>query len=113
MVNHEEALRRLTVGDERYLDSRIMDRRATRDRDRLDHHEEALLKLGAISASGGPDQTFQQVVGAALDSGLSAAKVVDALIVLAPLIGSARVVAIAPQIALGIGYDIDKALDAH
>lgn len=110
MVDREEILRRLTLGDDRYLDGLIVARRDDREAQGLSHLEEALLKLGALAAADGPDQAFQLVIGAALNAGLSPAQVVDALVVLAPLIGSTRVTAIAPKVALAIGYDMDSAL---
>ena len=79
----------------------------------MDHVGEALVKLGALTVTDGPDLAWQQVVGAALDAGLTADEVLDALIVLAPIIGRTRVMAVAPKLALATGFDVAGALEAR
>jgi hypothetical protein len=113
MADREEVLRRLTLGDDRFLDALIDERRGDRRAGCLTPLEEALVKLGALAATDGPDQAFQQVVGAALNAGLSPTKVVDALVVLAPVIGSTHVTAVAPRLALAIGYDVVTELETR
>ena len=115
MADREEILRRLTLGDAAFLDALI----AGRQRQRapgdcaLDHVGEALLKLGALTVTDGSDLTWQQTVAAALDAGLTADEVVDALVVLAPVIGQTRVMAAAPKVALATGFDVATALEAR
>ena len=93
MPDREEILRRLTLGDVTCLDSLVDERRAVGSGPPLDYVGEALVKLGA------------------LDAGLTADQVVDALVVLAPVIGGTRVVAVAPKLALATGFDVVAALE--
>ena len=111
MVDREESLRRLTLGDETFLDGLVAARRATPGPGRLDAAQAALVRLGALAASGGPEQAFQRTVAAALDAGVSPDEIVDALVCIAPVVGSTRVIAAAPKVAVAIGYDVEVGLD--
>ena len=48
--------------------------------------------------------------GRAIDAGASPAEIVDVLVGLIPVIGLPRIVAAAPTLALGLGYDTEAAL---
>ena len=54
---------------------------------------------------------WQQRVSDALETGLDFDDIVEALTRLAPTLGIDRVVAIAPELARALGYDIDAALE--
>jgi 4-carboxymuconolactone decarboxylase len=112
MPDREVILRRLALGDDAFLQSLITNRQGATGPGGLDALQEALLRLGALAALDAPDLSFQHVIGAALDAGVSPDSIVDALVVLGPVIGSTRVLAIAPKVALAIGYDVDAALEA-
>ncbi len=112
MVDREEVLRRLTLGDEAFMDTLVAGRRRPPQGGLLSHKDDALLRLGALAALGGSDLTWQQTVGAGLAAGLTPDEIVDALLALAPMIGFTRVVAIAPKVALGLGYDAEAAIEA-
>jgi alkylhydroperoxidase/carboxymuconolactone decarboxylase family protein YurZ len=111
MPDREEILRRLTLGDVTCLDSLVDDRRKVGSTPALDYVGEALVKLGALIVTDGSDVTWHHTVAAALDAGLTADQVVDALVVLAPVIGGTRVVAVAPKLALATGFDVAAALE--
>ena len=113
MADREEILRRLTLGDVAYLDALVSERQRTPSATALDHVGQALVKLGALTVTDGSDLTWQQTVSAALDAGLTADEVVDALVVLAPVIGRTRVMAAAPKVALATGFDVATALEAR
>ena len=111
MIDREEILRRLTLGDVTCLEA-VAAERGTRPRGAsLDHIGEALVKLGALMATDGSDLTWQLTVRTALDAGLTPDEIVDALVVLAPVIGRTRVVDDAPRLALAVGYDVTAALE--
>ena len=110
MTDSEEVLRRLTIGDRVFCRTLI----ATELQDphhTLDARSLALLHLGAAVMAGSSDRLWQQRVSDALDSGLSFDQIVDALTALAPTVGIDRVVAIAPDLARALGYDVDAALE--
>ena len=113
MADREETLRRLTLGDDAYLDALLDERQAAPATVGLNWVGEALVKLGALAATDGSDLAWQQTVGCALDAGLTADEVVDALVVLAPVIGRTRVMAIAPKVAHATGFDVDRAIEGH
>ena len=113
MADREEILRRLTLGDVTCLESLIEERRLGDGAPALDFVGEALVKLGALIVTDGSDVTWHHTVAAALDAGLTADQVVDALVVLAPVIGGTRVVAVAPKLALATGFDVASAIELH
>lgn len=114
MADREEILRRLTLGDVAFLDSLVDERHASaRGPGSLDYVGEALVKLGALTATDGSDLTWQQTVSAALAAGVTADELVDALVVLAPVIGQTRIMAVAPKLALATGFDVATALEAR
>lgn len=113
MADREEILRRLTLGDVACLDSLIEERRLADGAPALDFVGEALVKLGALIVTDGSEVTWHHTVAAALDAGLTADQVVDALVVLAPVIGGTRVVAVAPKLALATGFDVASAIELH
>jgi 4-carboxymuconolactone decarboxylase len=113
MADRDEILRRLTLGDEAFLERLIADRRSHLGPHQLDARHAALLRFGSLAAIDGPSLAFQHVVASALDAGLTSDQLLDALVVLGPVIGSTRVLAVAPKVALAVGYDVDAALEMH
>lgn len=113
MTDREDVIRHLALGDQAFLDELIASRRLAPGEGALDAAGEALVKLGALAVTDGSDLTWQQTVDGALDAGVSADQAVDALVVLAPLIGRTRIVAITPKMSRAIGYDLDAALEAR
>lgn len=113
MADREEILRRLTLGDVAYLDALVIERQRAPSDCMLDHVGEALVKLGALAVTDGSDLAWQQTVATALDAGLTADEVVDALVVLAPIVGRTRIMAAAPKVALATGFDVATALEAR
>jgi 4-carboxymuconolactone decarboxylase len=72
----------------------------------LDPRALALVRLGAVVAVGGGSvATYGALADEALDAGASVGDVVDVLLGVLPLVGTARVVAAAPALALALGHD--------
>ena len=67
----------------------------------------ALVHLAALLAAGGSTTSLRWAVELALQSGADDDDIVEVLVTMAAIIGSARVVAAAPRLALAIGYDIE------
>ena len=110
MTTSEEVLRRLTIGDPGYCRA-VMAAELDDPTHRLDSRSMALLRLGGSITAGSVGPMWQQRVSDALDAGLSFDEIVGSLIALAPTIGLDRVVAIAPDLARALGYDVDAALE--
>ena len=67
---------------------------------------------GLISVDA-PDAALQWGVAEALGAGASIAEVVASLVALGPTLGSVRLVASAPRLALALGWDIDAAFEGR
>ena len=74
----------------------------------LDPRTLALVRLGAVAAMGGCAVTsYGALTDDALAAGASVGDVVDVLFGVLPIVGTARVVAAAPGLALALGHDLD------
>ena len=71
----------------------------------------ALLRLGGSIGAGSTGPLLRQRVGDALAAGLSFDEIVASLLALAPTLGIERTVALAPDMALALDYDLDAALE--
>jgi len=110
MPTSEEVLLRLTIGEPKYCRA-VMAAELDDPVHALDARSVALLRLAGSITAGSAGPIWQQRVHDALDAGLSFDEVVGSLVVLAPTVGVDRVVAIAPDLARALGYDIDAALE--
>jgi alkylhydroperoxidase/carboxymuconolactone decarboxylase family protein YurZ len=107
----EEAFRRLTIGDLEFA-AAIADRKGREiSGTRLDSRTEALLRLGALVALDAPASSYRAVVAAALRAGARLEDLFAVLTAVAGEVGSAKVVAAAPSIALAAGYDVEADLE--
>jgi alkylhydroperoxidase/carboxymuconolactone decarboxylase family protein YurZ len=66
-----------------------------------------LVQLGALLALGASTTSLRTAVKDATAAGASEAEIVGVLIAIAPTVGLARVVSIAPRLANAIGYDLE------
>lgn len=110
MITSEQILRRLALGDPA-LCHQVVASTADGPDLGLDAHSLALLRLGGSIGAGSTGPLLRQRVQEALAVGLSFDEIVTALVALAPTIGIERTVALAPQVALALDYDIDAALE--
>jgi 4-carboxymuconolactone decarboxylase len=67
----------------------------------------ALVVLAALLAAGGSTTSLRWAVELAAHAGVEQDDIVEVLPTVAAVVGSARVVAAAPRLALAIGYDIE------
>jgi 4-carboxymuconolactone decarboxylase len=109
----EQLLRGLAAADETVLRSvldvsrrQLHNPRCCSDR-ALPAETIALVHLAALLAAGGSTTSLRWAVELALQSGAEDDEIVDVLVTVAAIVGSARVVAAAPRLALAIGYDIE------
>ena len=107
-VEEEELLlRRLALNDEESI-GMVLAR--SRDHDgvpALVPKAVLLVQLGALLALGAATASLRAAVQRATAAGATESEIVGVLIAIAPAIGLARVVSIAPRLACAIGYDID------
>jgi 4-carboxymuconolactone decarboxylase len=72
----------------------------------LDAKAATIAGLAALIALDGPPAAYGELVAQALEAELSADEIVATLHAVAPVIGSARVVAAAPEIMLALGLPL-------
>jgi alkylhydroperoxidase/carboxymuconolactone decarboxylase family protein YurZ len=110
----EQLLRGLAAGDESTLRSVLAVSRGLGlhpadgvSSCRLPALTSALVHLAALLAAGGSTTSLRWAVELALQSGAQNDEIVEVFVATAAIVGSARVVAAAPRLALAIGYDIE------
>jgi 4-carboxymuconolactone decarboxylase len=100
----ERTLRRLALNDERSLRSALADPGSSSD---LDPKTQALIRLGALLAIGASTVSLRWTVELATAAGASDEEIVGVLLAIAPAVGLARVVGVAPHLGLALGYDFE------
>jgi 4-carboxymuconolactone decarboxylase len=113
VVAAEEMFRRLTIG-ETGLFSALAGREVRgRDLRRLDAKTASLLQISALVALDAPETAYRTAVDDALRLGADIEDLLAVLLAVAGEVGSARVIAAAPRVALAAGYDVEAELDRN
>jgi alkylhydroperoxidase/carboxymuconolactone decarboxylase family protein YurZ len=109
MQRSEDLLRRLALNDENAVRVVLQDASVPAGPDRvgLDFKTRALVRLGALLSVGAATDSCRLAVDVARAAGADDEEIVGALVAVGPAIGFARLVAVAPRLALAIGYDVD------
>ena len=71
----------------------------------------ALIRIATLIALDGPPASYGRQVGVALESGASPEDILGVLRAVAPQVGSARVVAAAPELMLALGMSLPGAAE--
>ena len=106
----QETLRRLAMIDEGFVEDEAglgLDPGAST----LDPRTTALLQVAASVALGSPAVCREWSAARALAAGATEDEIADVLLAIAPVAGLGRIVAAAPDVATGLGYDIPAALE--
>jgi len=106
----EDLLRRLALNDENAVRVVLQDAPVgppTSGRAGLDFKTHSLVRLGALLSVGAATDSCRLAVDLARAAGADDDEIVGALVAVGPAIGFARLVAVAPRLALAIGYDVD------
>jgi alkylhydroperoxidase/carboxymuconolactone decarboxylase family protein YurZ len=99
----ERLLCRLSLHDERSVRAALADP----DLSELDPKVHALVGLGALLSVDGATVSVRLGVEVAHQAGATQDEIVGVLLAIAPAIGHARTVAVAPRLALALGYDVE------
>jgi alkylhydroperoxidase/carboxymuconolactone decarboxylase family protein YurZ len=110
-VGYQEILRRLAIIDEGFASDRAGLILATPAAKHLDPKVSALVQMGALTAIGAPEVCLEWCTTKALAAGATEDEITGTLLAVAPVIGLGRIVAAAPGLAGGFGYDIEAALE--
>ena len=111
MAAYKQTLRSLALNDEAFLESVLGMGHGTVEASRLDKKTHALVRLGAAFAIDAAPSSYHAAIDVAQAAGAQVDEIVGSLIAVAPIVGTARVVSAAPELALALGYDIEAALE--
>jgi 4-carboxymuconolactone decarboxylase len=112
-MDHKEMLRKLSLGDDAYIEGVLAEERANDAASRLDGKTHALVRIAALVAVDATTPSYMEAIRCAQHWGASVEEIVGCLVAVIPAVGMARVVSAAPKIGLALGYDVDAALEAH
>lgn len=100
-------IRGLATGDTKFIESLLKIQLDNIVDSGLDPRTHALVRLAALVTLDAPPASYMWQLGIAEESGVTSDDILGVLIALAPTVGMARIVAAAPEIALGLGIDLD------
>jgi len=106
----ERLLRRLALSDHVVSGSVLTGNGSTDRFPDLDSKTRALVRLGALISVGACTTSFRQAVEQAHCTGATDEEILGVLSAVAPAVGLARTVAVAPGLALALGYDVEDDL---
>ena len=109
--DYRATLRRLALRDDRFIERLLTDECTSAASAELDARERALVQLGALIALDAAPPSYMSAAQAAPRAGATYEEIVDALVAVLPVVGAARVVSAAPNLALALGYDTAEALE--
>jgi 4-carboxymuconolactone decarboxylase len=112
-MDHEEMLRKLSLGDDAYIEGVLAGERANERASGLDGKTHALVRIAALVAIDATTPSYMEAIRGAQRWGASNEEIVGCLFAIIPAVGMARVVSAAPKVGLALGYDVDAALEAH
>ena len=99
----ERLLCRLSLHDERSVRAALADP----EHSGLDPRVQALVGLGALLAVDAATVSVRRKVELAQRAGATEEEIVGVLLAIAPAVGHARTVVVAPRLALALGYDVE------
>jgi 4-carboxymuconolactone decarboxylase len=112
MASQRDSIRRLSLHDQGYLNGV----QAAADRGgegtSLDARGCSLGRMAALFALDASESSYGWAASRALASGVTAEELVELLMTLTPVIGSARVVSAAPKLGLALGYDVEADIES-
>lgn len=111
MDDFETILRRLAIRDDRYIESILTPDPTEPCPSGLDLRTHSLARLGALIALDAAPPSYMEAIEDATAAGATPSEIAGILVAVVPVVGVARVVSAAPKLALGLGYDIDGALE--
>jgi 4-carboxymuconolactone decarboxylase len=113
-VDAEQLLRRFALNDENAVGAAVGGRMlAAVDGCALDAKTAALVALAALLSVGAPTTSCRVVVERARAAGATDDEIVGVLVAVAPAVGAARLVGVAPRLALAIDYDVADVVNVY
>jgi 4-carboxymuconolactone decarboxylase len=112
-MDHEEMLRKLSLGDDSYMEAVLAEERVNETASGLDGKTHALVRVAALVAIDATTPSYMEAIRSAQRWGASSEEILGCLLAIIPAVGIARVVSAAPKVGLALGYDVEAALEAH
>jgi hypothetical protein len=109
--DYKLTLRRLALRDDRFIAALLSEEHANVTLSGIEPRSHALLRIAALIAMDAAPPSYMSAVEAGLEVGASYEEIVGTLIAVIPIVGAARVVSAAPNLALALGYDVSEALE--
>ena len=106
----EEVLRRLAMIHEGFIQGNVRLGLDLPTPSALDTRSAALMVVAAAVAIGASAICLQWSASRALAAGASEEEIVEVLLAVAPMTGLSQVVCAVPDLASGLGYDVEAAL---
>ena len=110
-ARYRETLRRLAIVDEAFVGNQAALGLGPAGTLALDAKVISLLQLAVSAAIGAPGVCLEWSTARAMAAGATDDEIADVLLAIAPVVGLARVVCAAPDVAIALGYDIGAALE--
>src|SRR3954454_6038733 len=111
MATVQEAFRLLTIGDPGFVAAVANRDGGSQPVPHMDARTDALLRIAALVALDASVSSYRSAVCAAQIAGARLEDLFAVLVAIADDVGSARVIAAAPRIALVAGYDVEADLE--
>ena len=111
MTSQRDQLRRLSLHDQGYLDGVRLAPGSAGPAPAVSTPAAAAWAHRGALALDAPESSYGWATSAALASGVTSDELVELLMALAPVIGSARVVSAAPKLGLALGYDVEADIE--
>ena len=115
-MRYQEILRRLAIVDEGVVQDLAGLGFGQSEAGVLDPKTAALVRIGALVASGPPTACLEWSTTRALAAGANEDEITGVLLAVAPVAGLGRVIGAVTDVAAALGYDVEAALedpDAH
>jgi alkylhydroperoxidase/carboxymuconolactone decarboxylase family protein YurZ len=112
VTDYHTTLRRLALRDDAYIDFVLAEEASSVELSALDARGHSLVRLGALVAMDAAPPSYMSAAEHALEAGVTHEELAGTLIALLPVVGVARVVSAAPNLALALGYDTAAAFEA-
>lgn len=106
--NAAELIKGVAEHDTSVLEGLLLARLDNLEASGLDPRTYALVNVAALIALDAAPASYIWQIGLALEAGVTPEEILGLLVALNPVVGNARTVAAAAEVALGLGIDLDQ-----
>lgn len=103
-----DLIKGVATHDESVLEGLLRARLDNMEASGLDARAYSLVCIASLIALDAAPASYLWQIGLALESGVSAEEILGVLVAVNPIVGNARTVAAAAEVALGLGIELDE-----